>query len=180
MPNKLVSNWFGDQFSNLHPLLQELHTTGGRLTGNVEISYGKGIAGIIGSRLAKKMSFPEKGTHQLTINISHDSNDLHWSRCFDEQTPVNSLFKPIGNIDQGYWLESTGPLQMRLTVEIIDGGWFWRCLKVNFLGLPIPRWLIPRANAYKIIENGQYRFHVEFSLPLIGSLVSYHGLLIRE
>jgi hypothetical protein len=180
MTNKLVKNWFGDQFSNLHPLLQKLHSDGGELVGDVEISYGKGLAGIIGGRLGKKMNLPSEGVHQLTVSISHDVDGLHWWRRFDEQTVIKSLFKPVGDIEQGYWIETTGPLSMKLTVDIKNGGWFWRCLKVNFLGLPIPRWLIPHTNAYKIIENGKYRFYVEFSLPIIGSLVSYQGLLRAE
>jgi len=180
MPNELVKNWFGDQFNNLHPLLQKLHTNGGRLTGDAEISYGKGLAGIIGRRLAKKMNLPNEGVHQLAISISHDSDGLHWGRSFDDQILVESLFQPVGHIGQGYWIETTGSLSMKLTVDINDVGWFWRCLEINFLGLPIPRWLIPNTNAYKIIENDKYRFHVEFSLPIIGSLVSYRGLLNAE
>lgn len=180
MSNILVKNWFADKFVNLHPLLQKLHTDGGRLTGEVEIFYGKGLAGIIGGRLAQKMNLPNEGTHQLVVSISHDNDGLHWWRCFDDDVLVKSLFKPVGNIEQGYWIETTGPLSMKLTVDINNGGWFWRCLSINFLGVPIPRWLVPKTNAYKIIENGQYRFHVEFSLPIIGSLVSYQGLLRAE
>jgi len=180
VPNMLVKNWFGDEFDNLHPLLQQLHTDGGRLSGDVEISYGKGLAGIIGARLGKKMNLPNKGVHQLVVNISHDNDGLHWGRCFNYQALVESIFKPVGNIHQGYWVETTGPLTMKLTVDIKNGGWFWRCLKINFFGLPVPLWLIPQANAYKIIENGKYRFYVEFSLPILGSLVCYQGLLHAE
>lgn len=180
MANKLVKNWFGDQFSNLHPLLQQLHTDGGRLAGDVEILYGKGLAGIIGTRLAKKMNLPKEGVHQLVVSISHDNDGLHWGRCFNGQTTVESLFKPVGHINQGYWIETTGPLSLKLTVDINNGGWFWRCLKVDFLGLPIPRWLVPQTNAYKVIEDNNYRFYVEFSLPVVGSLVSYQGLLQAE
>ncbi|WP_081758314.1 DUF4166 domain-containing protein [Thalassolituus oleivorans] len=126
MPNVLVKNWFGDKFSNLHPLLQKLHTEGGRLTGDVEISYGKGLAGVIGVRLAKKMSLPSEGTHQLVVSISHDIDGLHWDRCFNNQALVKSLFKPVGHVEDGYWIETTGPLSMKLTVDINDGGWFWR------------------------------------------------------
>ena len=179
-PNALVKNWFGDEFRDLHPLLQQLHIKGGKLAGDVDISYGKGLAGIIGARLAKKMSLPGKGIHQLVVSISHDDEGLHWGRRFNGQTLVESLFKPFGNIQQGYWVETTGPLTMKLTVDIINGGWYWRCLKINFFGLPIPLWLTPKANAYKVIENGQYRFYVEFSLPVIGSLVCYQGLLQAE
>ena len=56
----------------------------------------------------------------------------------------------------------------------------WRRLKIDFLALPIPRWLTPHANADTFVENGMYRFHVEFSLPAIGSLVSYQGMLQVE
>ena len=180
MPNTIVKNWFADQFLHLHPLLQELHTQGGTLIGNIELRFGSGLAGIIGHRLAKKMDLPEQGFHQLMVKISHNEHGLHWSRRFNNTNTVTSLFKPTGNIHQGYWIETTGPLSMKLTVDIKDGGWFWRCLSVRFFGIPIPKWLVPHTNAYKTMEDDQYRFHVEFSLPMIGSLVCYRGLLHKS
>jgi len=174
--NKTVE-WFADSFDQLHPLFQELHTNGGTLTGNVEIAYGRGIAGIIGKRLAKKMNIPVAGTHHLSVDIFHEDDGLHWNRCFNHQDQVYSLFQPNGQIGSGYWIEETGPLKMKLTVDIRDGGWHWRCLSVSFAGMPVPLWLIPEAVAYKRIKNGKYQFHVEFSLPLFGSLVRYNGLL---
>jgi len=179
MQNKTVA-WFADSFDQLHPLFRKLHTDGGKLAGDVEIDYGYGVAGVIGRRLARKMNVPGPGTHHLSVSISHDNKGLHWNRCFNHQQLVYSLFKPTGRIDNGHWIEKTGPLSMKLTVDILDGGWYWRCLAVNFYGVPIPLWLIPKAVAYKRIENGKYRFHVEFSLPLLGALVCYRGLLVPE
>ena len=43
--------------------------------------------------------------------------------------------------------------------------------------VPLPTGLFPRTTAYKCIENEKYRFHVEFSLPKIGLLLSYSGML---
>lgn len=180
MHSELVKNWFGDKFSELHPLLQKLHTEGGKLTGEVNIHYGKGVAGIVGKRLAKKMNLPDEGVHQLKVDIFHTNGCLHWGRCFNNQARVVSLFKPVGNISKGYWIETTGPLTMKLTVDIFEGGWYWRCLKINLLGLPIPLFLMPKTKAFKTVENGQYRFSVQFFLPVVGSLVSYHGLLQAE
>ena len=177
MASELVKNWFGEQFNNLHPLLQKLHLEGGNLSGEIEIAYGRGLAGVIGRRLAKKMNLPEAGTHHLLVSISHDDEVLHWGRCFNNQNIVESLFKPVGQIEEGHWVEATGPLTMHLTVDVKEGGWHWRTLKVSFLGVPVPSWLLPKTNAYKLIENGEYRFHVEFSLRVSGSLVSYQGLL---
>jgi hypothetical protein len=177
MQNKTVA-WFGDAFDQLHPSLRELHSKGGRLQGSVDIRYGKGISGLIGKRLAAKMKIPVAGTHQLSVDISHDDNGLHWARCFNQQVTVASLFKPFGQLGNGgYWIETTGPLSMKLTVDIIDGGWHWRCLSVRFGGIPVPLWLIPKTTAYKVIEDQRYRFHVEFTLPLLGTLVCYRGLL---
>ncbi|MDX1452584.1 MAG: DUF4166 domain-containing protein [Oleiphilaceae bacterium] len=180
MQSELVKNWFGDQFFDLHPLLQKLHVQGGRLKGEVNLYYGSGLAGIIGKRLARKMNLPGEGVQQLQVDISHSDDGLHWGRCFNNQKSVVSLFKPVGNVTNGYWVETTGPLTMHLTVEIIDGGWYWKCLQLRFAGLPVPVWLMPKTRAYKKIEQDQYSFLVEFSLPYLGHLVSYQGLLKAE
>lgn len=177
MGSQTVKNWFGDTFYKLHPLLQQLHIDGGRLSGDVKIDYGAGLAGLLGRRLAIKMNLPGAGVHRLVVDIAHDSEGLHWGRSFNEQTLLYSLFKPVGKLGQGHWVEKTGPLKMELTVDVIDGGWHWRCLKVALHGLPIPQWLVPETRAYKLIENGEYRFFVGFSMPFIGTLVSYQGLL---
>ncbi len=40
-----AKKWFGEYFTALHPLIQELHTHGGSLTGDVKIKFGSGLAG---------------------------------------------------------------------------------------------------------------------------------------
>ena len=177
MRSELVKRWFGNRYADLHPLLQQLHIEGGKLKGRVDISFGRGLAGIIGRRIAHKMGLPGAGSHELLVTISHDDVYLHWSRSFNNQDRVESLFRPVGSLHNGYWIETTGPLSMRLTVDVKNGGWYWRCLKVYFLGCPIPLWLIPESNAYKIVEDGRYHFHVSFSLPVFGVLVTYEGKL---
>ena len=66
---------------------------------------------------------------------------------------------------------------MTLKVDIIEGGWYWRVTNVRLRGIPVPLWLIPGSAAYKRIEDGKYRFYVGFSLPLVGKVFSYSGLL---
>lgn len=173
----MVKDWFGSRFGDLHPLLQELHTLGGTLHGDVYIVYGGGLAGVIGRRIAKKLNVPGAGRHKFMVRISHHSDGLHWDRTFDDTTDMRSVFTPVGAIDDGYWIEQTGPLKLRLTVDIEKGGWYWRCLGFQLWGVPLPVWLFPNSRAYKTIEDGQYRFYVGFSLPLLGPLLSYSGLL---
>lgn len=179
--NNAVSDWFGASFVLLHPQLQMLHRRGGFLAGEIELDFGTGIAGFVGKRLAKKLGIPlQPGEHELRVDIHHLDNGLHWSRCFDGRHTVLSIFKPIGNYSDGYWLEKTGPVGLKLTVDIIDSGWHWRVLGVSIFGLPIPLMLFPQSTAFKKIVDDHYQFHVDFSMPLIGRLLSYEGSLAFE
>ena len=161
----------------LHPLLQNLHLHGGTLCGEVEIQTASGLGKLAGAALARKFSIPVRGSHAFTVNIFHRDDGLHWHRCFDGQTEMQSLFVPVGTLTDGYWIESKGPIRMALTVDIIDGVWYWRCQKMWLHGVRMPLWLLPRTTAYKRIEGGRYRFQVAFSLPLLGTVLSYGGLL---
>ena len=172
-----VSDWFADQFTTLHPLLQKLHIDGGKLYGNVDINYGYGLAGLIGRHIAKKLHIPDEGVHRLQVNISHQANGLHWDRLFDDHLEMKSLFSPVGIKGDGYWIEEIGALHIFLTVDTRDGGWAWHCIGFKYKGISLPTWLLPRTIAYKNIENGQYRFYVGLHLPVLGKLLSYTGLL---
>lgn len=177
MKSELVKNWFGAEFESLAPELRRLHINGGELEGNIQVSYGAGLAGLIGKRLAKKLGIPAPGKHHLRVTISHLEDKLHWQREFNSKDKMLSTFKPSGNANSGFWLEETGPIKMRLTVDVKDGGWYWRCLKLTMFNIPIPVWLVPKSKAYKRIHQGQYQFYVGFTLPMLGKLLSYEGLL---
>ncbi len=181
MTSTVVADWFGEKFASLHPLLQALHTQGGTLRGQVLIDIPSGVGGLIGRRLAQKLGVPSAGgTHQLVVHISHEAGQLHWNRCFNNTAEMKSTFEPVGTITYGYWLERTGPLAVRVTVDIIEGGWHWRCLSLHFMGIALPLFLFPKSRAYKIIESEKYRFYVGFSLPVLGTVLSYSGLLVAE
>ena len=177
MTSDIVKNWFADDFNKLDPQIQLLHTQGGKLTGDVDVAYGKGVSGIIGRRLAKKLGVPHEGRHKLMVTITHNDGNLQWDRLFNDTQEMKSVFTPVGNMEEGYWIEKTGPLNIKLTVEIKNGGWYWRCLSYSFLGLPLPAKLFPESEAYKCIEDGKYRFRVGFRLWFFGDLLSYSGLL---
>lgn len=178
MKNTPSSRWFGERFTELHPLLQQLHINGGLLSGPVDITLGRGLAGIVGRRLAGKLGIPVNGgSHTLQVAISHQTDSLRWDRCFDGDQWVRSLFQPVGQWPDGWWVEHTGPIKLFLSVDIHDGGWHWRVLKGRLGGVTLPRWLLPQTTPYKLIEDGRYRFYVGISVPLLGTVLSYSGLL---
>lgn len=180
--NDPVRQWFGSDFARLHPLLQHLHLEGGVLAGEVELTYGRGLAGLIGRRLGRRLGLPEHpGRVSLRVEIRHDAQGLHWNRLFTGNQRMNSLFVPHGRFPDGLWSETSGPVTLRLGVEIRDGGWYWRPRAMRLHGLPLPLWLLPRSHAYKQIvttaQGPRYRFAVSFSLPLLGQLLGYAGEL---
>lgn len=178
MASTEVSRWFGAEFAELHPLLQNLHLHGGVLSGAVDVRVGRGVGKFIGGILARKLLIPAgTGSHAFLVHIFHGDDGLHWDRYFGGYREMRSLFTAAGNRAAGYWIETKGSIRLAWTVEIVGGGWQWRCLKAWVGGVRVPLALLPRTTAYKRIEQGRYRFYVGFSLPCLGTVLSYGGLL---
>lgn len=174
-----TTRWFGEHFGRLHPLLQAIHRDGGVLQGEVVIRTGSGLAGVLGRRLGRRLGIPlDRPTRGIEVRIHHDDVEMHWVRTFDDGSVLHSVFRPAGRFPQGHWVETTGPVRMRLAVDVAGGGWRWRLLGVDVRGLPLPLWLFPRTDAGKRIdETGRYRFGVAFSLWPLGEVLRYEGAL---
>ena len=178
VPQSLVETWFGGAFGRLDPLLQSLHRHGGVLTGPVDIRFGRGWAGWLGRRLARKLGVPcDRPTASLEVAIYCDEQGLHWDRCFDGVTRFRSLFVPHGRYPAGGWTETSGPFKLTLAVETPGGGWHWQLRRVVMHGMRLPLWVMPRTRAYKRASQGAYEFCVAISLPAVGLLLSYQGML---
>ncbi len=174
----VVERWFGDGFAQLHPEIQRLHRHGGTLSGVVRVRHGRGIAGWLGARIARRLGIgPHTGDVALHVAIRSDDAVLHWDRRFGAGGWMRSEFHPVGAWPDGYWIEKTGAIALALMVDTDAGGWRWRPLRGWIHGLRVPMLLLPRVIAYKAISDGQYVFHVSLSLPLIGVLLAYEGRL---
>jgi hypothetical protein len=174
----VASRWFGVGFDRLDPLLQELHRNGGTLAGEVRIETGVGVAGWIGRRLARRLGIPTNNpTCGFTVDIRHAEDGMHWDRHFTGYGDMRSLFRPVGSWPTGRWVERSGPVSLKLAVDVVEGGWYWRLIGAAIGGLPLPLRLFPRTDAYKRIENASYCFAVAFSLPLLGKVLGYRGVL---
>ncbi|AWF82665.1 hypothetical protein BTJ40_18640 [Microbulbifer sp. A4B17] len=178
----IVTEWFGSDFSKLHPQPQRLHTTGAKLTGKVNVQFGSGLAGIIGRRIAGKMGIPKYTEESFfSVNIQHSSDKLIWSRTFAEGHTMTSEFVPVGTRGEaGYWIEKTGITSIHLGVSIEQGNWLWIPYTASIFHIPIPSLLRPKVSAGKSIVNSQYHFEVSISLPILGFIFSYSGVLREQ
>lgn len=182
-PPGAAQAWFGDAFGRLHPLLQQLHTGEAMLEGVIAIETGRGVAGFVGRRLAARLGVPVAHRQcRFQVRISHETHRMVWARRFifsdGSSRELTSIFTPHGSYPDGYWSETTGAMTLRLGVDITaGGGWQWRPRQARLAGMPLPLRLFPTSQAGKQIENGQYRFRVAFSMPLLGRLLEYGGVL---
>lgn len=173
----MAEQWFGHAFKDLHPQLQQLHREGGALEGSATLTYGKGLAGFLGRRIAKKLALPRaSGVYPFCVAIGHDKSSLIWARTFNGHS-VTSVFKPVGKYPDGYWIEKTGFVTLALGVNIIGGGWYWQRRGVRIWGVPIAQCLQPTMHANKTCENHHYQFSVAFSWGRLGELFCYKGSL---
>lgn len=178
----LLKEWMGNDFFALHPLLQELHSDGGVLEGDVNIRIPKfGLSHYLGKKLATKLGLPsDNGKHSLKISISQQKDKIIWDRTFDEKYKMTSIFKPVGIKESGFLLEESGPVKMRLTVDVKNGAWHWRWLDVSSKQKSILRLVFPYSKAYKYInDKNEYVFSVQFKLFGLGQILSYEGILER-
>jgi hypothetical protein len=177
----VVEEWFGKCIHELHPLLQRLHRTGGVLSGRVQVSFGDGMAGVFGKRLATRLGVPNtSGSHHLQVAIHSSEGALHWARSFNGRSEFISKFNPYGQYPDGHWIERSGPLTLELGVKIQAGGWHWEHRKTRLLGILIPKPFLPTTIASKSIEQGRYRFSVEVKAPLLDRLLAYSGTLTLD
>jgi len=178
--SSVAEGWFGSRFEELHPLLQDLHRNPSTLVGEVEVTFGAGIVGIVGKRLASQLGVPTTpGQHSFEVSIYSEGRALHWVRSFNGQTHFCSEFEPVGHYPGGYWVERSGRLTLLLGVQVISGGWHWVHRSTKLFGIPLPKAFLPTTLASKSIEQGLYRFSVEVSAPVLGKLLGYSGRLAK-
>jgi len=100
-----------------------------------------------------------------------------WTRNFG-----GSRFTSRLSVDaRGALVEAFGPIRFQLDVVASADGLALMVTGAQFLGIPLPRIMLPRSEARELIdENGRFRFDIRLTLPWIGLLTHYRGWLVPE
>lgn len=77
----------------------------------------------------------------------------------------------------GLLAERMGPGLVCCLPEVREGALRLNLRRMALLGVPMPRWLLPRVTTREWQAGGLYRFDVAMALPGVGPVVHYHGWL---
>jgi hypothetical protein len=167
----------GPVFADLPPSLQRLHRPGSRAVWQGRADVERGRSPLVGL-VAALFGFPRAGKGQpVEVTFTTDASGREtWARRFGGRLMRSTQEAGKGR-DDALIVERFGPFRFGLALD-----WDGRRLRIiprNWsLGpLPLPLWLMPRGPAWEEERDGQFRFHVEIILPLIGRVVRYEGWL---
>ena len=147
--------------------------------GKIGLSFGKGLAKVMGKRLAQKLGIPlQPGEHELRIEIDDQEHSLYWCRCFDQQDMVRSIFRAFGNYADVYLLEKTALIQLILTVDIIDFAWRQRSLVRAFSACQCPAVISAFKGAQKNCRSAlpvpcQFFHAVDYAAVLLSRTIGF-------
>jgi hypothetical protein len=172
-PTSLYESAMGGAFVQLPIAVQRFHRLAGRhvLHGWVHASAPASLAARL---LALCLGSPQRASSgEMRFELDARPDTETWTRCFPSRTMVSRM-----RIESGKVVEQLGAA--RLTFELLGTirGLEMHLTGMLFLGIPCPRWLLPRIVAQESGDADRLHFHVAASLPLVGEVAAYRGHLV--
>lgn len=142
------------------------------------LANASGPDNILGKIVAWMFRLPGSG-EQMPVRVEmrreKDGSET-WTRTYPTVTMRSNLQNPDPSTKQVD--EAFGPLSVRLQWTVHENGLSLRTIGARLYGIPLPLVLTPRTDASEDTDtNGQFRFDVPITLPLIGTIVHYRGTL---
>jgi hypothetical protein len=165
----------GPDWDRLSPAVRSLHDiTGSAVAG--------GHADVVRSRsplarlVARIMGFPPAG-RDVPVRVAFEVVDGRetWTRTFGDASFSSVLSKAGGEIEERF-----GPMRFRFRLTVEDGGIAMIPAGWSFLHVPMPAFLMPNGVARETDEDSAFRFDVPITMPFIGPVVHYRGILRME
>jgi len=171
----LYQRILGDRFEALAPVLRRFHSqpNGGVAQGKLQVIRAPGRLKAI---LAAVMRLPrQQDAAVMRLEVSPTRDGERWTRFIGQSTLITK---------QTAWksllLEKNGPVCLGLEIDIVEGGMVFRTRRAWFIGIPLPRWLTPEAEATALPVDNGWALVVRLSLPLVGRILEYRGNVVPE
>lgn len=171
--HSMVEAVLGPAYAMLPPAVQAFHRLRGRVELHGEVSIEpphSPLARLIG-RLLGSPRQAAQGPIRFELDAAPEAET--WTRHFPGRTMQSSM-----QLIDGGTREQLGAADLRFTLHATDGKLVMQLRAMRFLGIPCPRWLLPRIVAEETGDaQGRLHFHVAASVPGVGLVTRYRGWL---
>jgi hypothetical protein len=99
-----------------------------------------------------------------------------WDRKFADRHYASVMEAGEGP-DQGSLIEHFGLFDLRFQLQVVPEGLSWSLIGWRCLGIPLPRWSVPRIACVEGGDGERYTFDINVTFPVIGWLMHYRGWL---
>jgi hypothetical protein len=168
----LYERVLGPRFKDLAHVLHHFHgsTSHGRARGRLAVEHGTGRAARFVARILK---LPDESPQaDVTLQVTVESDHELWERTFGERKLRTRIWTRDGLL-----AESIGPLTLGFQLLVADGGLDFNHTRTWLCGIPLPKWLAPRAEAHVKPAGERWKIDMRLSHPWLGLVVRYHGTM---
>ncbi|WP_305983682.1 DUF4166 domain-containing protein [Roseibium sp. MMSF_3544] len=175
----LFKQALGADYFALPEPVRDLHEVSSSRTFRGTADVTRGNSGL-GNLVCALVGFPpEANDVPVTVAIERRGDKEHWQRTFGKKT-FASVLSLRGANGGGHICERFGALEFDIDLEFENARLHYPVKRARGFGVPLPRWLVPVSQASEFEENGRFNFDVKVSLPGIGMLVRYRGVLTPD
>jgi hypothetical protein len=163
----------GESFVRLPLAVQRFHKLAGlqELHGWVDIDAPSTRAARL---LALCLGTPLRATSgPIRFELQAAAEAETWTRHFPRQKMTSRM-----RLDARQVVERLGAARLTFDLCEAEGRLEMRLMGLHFMGVPCPRWLLPKVIAEETGRDDRLHFRVHASLPVIGTVTSYRGHLI--
>lgn len=173
----LFERALGPAFASLPAQVRDAHEVWDRrvFAGEARVDRGEGF---VARAVAALFGFPAAAAAApVRVLMERRGDGEVWERSFAGRR-FRSRISPAG---AGRVTEAFGPFAFDLDLPIRDGVLDFEVRRGRFLGIPLPRALLPRSESRETAEAGLFRFDVALHAPFgLGLIVRYRGWLQPE
>ncbi|MBL4853367.1 MAG: DUF4166 domain-containing protein [Robiginitomaculum sp.] len=171
----LYQQVLGENFDELPDALRAGHAVSNTkiMSGRVDVVRGKNPLSYLA---ATCIGFAKTGTDQpITIIMDVKNQKEVWTRTIDGQS-FRSVLSKDKRPHEIY--ERFGPVKFKMLFRIENEKLYYDIVSAKLLGLPFPKFLLPKSVSHERVQGGRFFFDVEIKLPVLGRLISYKGWLV--
>ena len=162
----------GANYGNLPSAAQRFHRLTGRTVFHGWVETHAPVS-VLARVLAYCLGTPRiASSGPLRFELEAGPDMESWTRHFPAQTMTSQMRLVGGQVE-----ERLGTARLTFNLAAVDGTLKMELARMRFLGVPCPKWLMPRVVAEESGAEDQLHFRVVAALPIVGVVASYQGHL---